>query len=189
MSNKRFNPAKLEKLNNPKRLIMLPPTYILEKAGISSPSTIIDLGAGTGLYGEAIANIYPAAKVIAADISELMINWIRQNKLKDTPNLQPLLMQNACIDLPNECSDFLFMIFLHHELDEPENTLKECRRLLAKGGKIAIADWKKQEMDMGPNVDIRVSPFEIEAQLKKSGFNNIKVFEDLEVSYLVVAEK
>ncbi len=50
MKEKRFNPKKLHKLNNPKRLLDLPPEYIWSKLNMNAANVIIDIGAGTGFF-------------------------------------------------------------------------------------------------------------------------------------------
>lgn len=190
MSSNRFNPDQLNKLNNPFRLKLLPPEYIIEKTGISFPDIIIDYGAGTGLYSAAFATMFKACKVYAVDISEIMVCWIKENRTAVYPNIIPMLVDDSKIDLDDEICDFLLMINLHHELDYPLNTLKECYRLLKKGGKIAISDWKKEKTEMGPNISVRISTNDIKRQLCETGFNDISVYEeDLRFNYLVVAEK
>lgn len=189
MNNKRFNPAKLEKLNNPMRLKLLPSEYLIEKSGITNPKVIIDLGAGTGLYSASFSNRFKDCKVYATDISDIMVTWMKENRIVESPNLIPLLMEDSKINLDNSIGDFLFMINLHHELDNPISTLKESYRLLKPGGQIAISDWKKEKTEMGPNISIRISPHEIEKQLLECSFKNIKIFDDLQFNYLIVAEK
>lgn len=189
MSNKRFNPAKLDKLNNPERLKMLPLEYIIEKSAIHNPNNIIDLGAGTGLFSAALAEKFKSCKIYATDISKTMIDWIKENRVHDYPNLHPLLMIDSKIDLEAEIADFLIMVNLHHELDSPIDTLKESYRLLKTGGKIAISDWKKEKTEMGPDISIRVFANEIENQLIKSGFKDVQIHNDLKFNYFVVAEK
>ena len=41
----KFNPGKLEKLNNPERLKSIPPDYIWKKLNLSECKTIVDIGA------------------------------------------------------------------------------------------------------------------------------------------------
>jgi ubiquinone/menaquinone biosynthesis C-methylase UbiE len=189
MSNKRFNPANLDKLNNPSRLEALPLEYIIKKTGITQPGVIIDLGAGTGLFSAAFAAKFQSCTVYAADISEIMVDWIKENRTKKYPNIIPLLMDDSTLDLHDNSCDFLYMINLHHELDNPLKTVRETYRLLKPGGIIAISDWKKEETGMGPDISIRVSPGEIERQLSESGFSNSNISNDLQFNYFVVAEK
>jgi len=47
MSNKKFDPQKLKKLNNPQRLMDIPPDYVQNKLNMGESETIVEIGAGT----------------------------------------------------------------------------------------------------------------------------------------------
>jgi ubiquinone/menaquinone biosynthesis C-methylase UbiE len=189
MHEKKFNPEHLEKLNNPERLEEVPPSVMIEMAGLDNPEAIIDLGAGTAFFSIPFAGYFPAAKVYACDISETMINWIRKNVTPDYENIIPVKMEDSSVPLPDESADFLFMINLHHELDRPAPTLRECHRLLKPGGKIAISDWKKIDTEQGPPTEHRIEAKEIEDQLRKNGYADIRTNDELPFNNLIVARR
>ncbi len=189
MIEKRFDPRKLDKLNNPNRFKTLPPDYIIEKAAIDNPEVIIDLGAGTGFYSKPFAKTHKHCKVYACDISDVMIDWIKKNISPEYSNIIPLKMEDNDVPLNSNIADFLFMINLHHELDRPDKMLNECYRLLKTKGKIAISDWKKEKTEQGPPSEIRYNPSKIKEQLIVSGFENIEIYSELTDNYLIIAEK
>lgn len=189
MSNKRFNPAKLEKLNNPDRVKELPIDFLSHKAGLENPKVIIDLGAGTGLFSKALAEFHKTSTVYAFDVSPVMVDWMKENVAPDFDRVVPRLMDDASIDMDDEVADFLLMVNLHHEIDNPINTIAESYRLIKRGGSIAISDWRKEEMEKGPSFDIRVSPDEIKSQLEDVGFTEVQIFDQFRFNYLVVARK
>ncbi len=165
MNDKKFDPNNLERLNNPDRLKDLPPQFIWEKTGLDSAETIVDIGAGTGLFSIQFSSY--AWQIYACDISERMISWIEKNVCPHHRNISAIQMNERSVPLEDDIAGGIFMINLHHELDEPEAMLTECRRLLKDGGKICIADWKKENMSEDPPVDFRYMPSEVEKQLKK----------------------
>ena len=189
MKEKRFDPKKLDKLNNPRRLKDLPPEFIQEKAKIKNPKVIIDLGAGTGFFSIPFAEKYSKAKVYACDISEVMIEWMKENISPKFENITPLKMGNNNVPLKDEIADFIYMINLHHELDNPEEALKECYRLLKPNGKIAISDWKKEKNDYGPPFEFRCNESDVKEQLLKIHFKQVEIYNDLKTNYLIIAEK
>ncbi len=188
MTEKRFDPRKLNKLNNPDRYKLLSPEYIISKAGLRNPSLIIDYGAGTGFYSIPFIERFNEVKVYAADISEIMVAWMQEN-LSAYENIIPMKMEDNKISLEDDFADFLFMINLHHELDNPVLALGECFRLLKKGAKIAVSDWKKTQMDFGPPLAIRLSPDDVKQQLLQAGFRNVEIYNEAEFNYLLVAVK
>jgi ubiquinone/menaquinone biosynthesis C-methylase UbiE len=189
MEDKKFNPKKLNQLNNPKRYKQLAPEYIIEKAGLENPNVIIDLGAGTGFYSTPFAEIYKKCEIYACDISAIMIDWVQENITSKYANIKALKMEENHVPLKNKIADFLFMINLHHELDDPIKTLYECNRLLKSKGKIAISDWKKEKTAHGPSLELRYDVEEVKAQLLAAGFEKISIYTELSSNYLIVAEK
>ncbi|MFO7977245.1 MAG: class I SAM-dependent methyltransferase, partial [Bacteroidales bacterium] len=170
MEEKKFDPKKLEKLNDPKRLIDLPPWFIKDRLGPVDPKVILDIGAGTGIYSIAFLDFFPQSRIYACDISATMIEWMQENVVPAYPDITPLEMHENKVPLQDQVADLILMVNLHHELEDPALMLAECRRLLREGGRIAICDWKKEEMDSGPPATIRISARQVEKQLEQAGF-------------------
>ncbi|MCB2217742.1 class I SAM-dependent methyltransferase [Desulfofustis glycolicus] len=187
MSEKRFNPKKLHKLNNPKRLHDLPPDYLWAKADLQATEVLVDIGAGTGFFS--IPFVPLTKRLYACDISEIMLDWLRENVCPHYPSIIPVKMEMQAVPLPDQLADLVYMINLHHELDDPAILLRECWRLLKDGGKLLIVDWKKQEMAEGPPAQIRCLPSKVKDDVVRAGFRNGVVDEALAKHFLLVAEK
>ncbi|MBI9108573.1 MAG: class I SAM-dependent methyltransferase [Spirochaetales bacterium] len=185
--NNRFNPKKLDKLNNPERLKDIPPEYIWQKLDMAETGTLVDIGAGTGFFSIPFQSL-SGGKIYACDISETMINWMKKNITPDHPEIIPVQMKSVKVPLPDSSTDLVYMITLHHELEYPLENLREAHRLLRKGGKIFIVDWKKIEMQTGPSIDIRCTAEDVSIQLKDAGFRNISIDESLPKFFLIIGE-
>jgi ubiquinone/menaquinone biosynthesis C-methylase UbiE len=172
MSGHKFDVKKLEKLNNPKRLEMIELDKIVENLDLSSNSVLVDVGAGTGVFTEKILNLLPDSQCYALDISKEMIEWINQNRVpKLKPRLKTKLMDENNITLEDNLADLVFMITVHHELENGEKLLKEIKRVLKANGKVLICDWKE-----GCHNHF-VSKDKIIDDLKLAGFGKIKEIE------------
>lgn len=187
MENKKFDPVKLERLNNPQRYIDMPPSFIWEKLNLNTPDVIVDIGAGTGYYSIPFAQKFTSAKIYACDISKIMINWMEDNICNEHKRISPLLMDENSVNLAENSADLVNMFFLHHELKSPEKMLAEVSRILKPAAKIAIADWKKVEMESGPSLSIRYATDEVKKHLESAGFENVEVYSELEKHYVVIA--
>ncbi len=189
MKNNKFDPKKLQKLNNPKRLIDIPPDYVWGKLKMEFPGVFVDLGTGTAFFSIAFLRRFNPSKIYACDSSEVMINWMEENVSPKYPNIVPIKTDEHSIPLNDEIADLVFMINLHHELDTPSLTIKESNRLLKAGGKVLIVDWKKEDMPEGPPVEIRYLPEQIEGQLINAGFKQIDIYNDLQKHFVIVGQK
>ncbi|UOD35321.1 class I SAM-dependent methyltransferase [Deferribacteraceae bacterium V6Fe1] len=189
MEGKKFDPKKLEKLNNKKRLKDIPPEFIRKAVGLVNVETLVDIGAGTGLFSLALLNEFKCKTVYACDVSDIMIDWMKENIVTKHTEIIPLKSDEVKVPLPDNTADLVIMMNLHHELDEPELILKDAFRVLKKGGKILIIDWKKVEMNEGPPLGMRVCPEDVKKQLSAGGFENIQVIDGLEKHFTVTGDK
>lgn len=184
----KFDPAKLEHLNDPQRLNDIPPEVIWEQLGLKYAETLIDLGAGTGFFSRRFADMPGIKRVYALDISDAMIEYMYTKVVPESPRILPLQMEEAVIPLPDRIADVLVMINLHHEFHDPHALLRECARVIKPRGQMAIVDWKKQDTNHGPPVDKRYTVNQVKAQLKTIPFRSIRSYLKLASHFLVVAE-
>jgi ubiquinone/menaquinone biosynthesis C-methylase UbiE len=190
MESKKFDPKKLEKLNDPGRLTYLNPDLIWPALELSSPEILVDIGAGTGFFAALFIKKLGKGKVYACDISDTMISWMKENlpdEVRDT--VIPLKMEESSIPLPDHIADLVYMINLHHEFDEPVKIVKEAYRILRSSGKIMIIDWKKEETPEGPPLSIRVTEDTIESHMLQGGFSHISYHRFLPYHHFVTALK
>lgn len=189
MCEKKFNVKKLQKLNNPQRLIDISVEDIAQKLGLEHPETLVDLGAGTAFFSIAFLKYYSPATLYACDISTTMLDWVKENIVSEYPTIVPTQCEETQTPLDGNSADLVFMICLHHELENPEQTLAESYRILKPGGKVLVVDWKKAQMTEGPPLDIRCSIDEVQNQMENTGFDCLHTSNDLEKHFFVIAQK
>lgn len=189
MHDKKFDAKKLHKLNNRERLMDIPPDFVWEKLHIEKPGVFVEIGAGTAFFSIAFLQKSITSKIYACDLSEVMIKWVNENVSPEYPNIIPVKTEEHTVPLGNGIADLVFMINLHHELDNPFLTLEESNRILKPGGKIFVVDWKKKDMPEGPPVEIRCLPEEIKEQLLIAGFKKVNIYSQLKKHFLLVGEK
>ena len=189
MNEKKFDPKKLEKLNDPQRLMDIPPDYIWEKLHIEKPAVFVEIGAGTAFFSVAFLQKFKPSTLYACDVSEIMINWIKKNVSSKYPNIIPVKTQEHTVLLDDEIADLVFMINLHHEIENPSLLVEEAYRILKPDGKIFIVDWKKKDMPEGPPAKIRYLPEQVKKQLVNSGFKKVNIFSELPKHFLIVGGK
>jgi len=189
MEDQSFISQKVERLNNPIRSQDFPIDFVIETAPLSNPQIMIDLGAGTAFFSAPLARLFPDCKIYACDISQAMIDWIKTNIVPHCSNIIPLTIEPNCIPLADGVADFIFMVNLHHELDDPHLTLNQCFRLLKPKGKIAVSDWKKEKTERGPAIDRRCDPDKVKDQLASAGFGSIRLYQDFPNNFMLLATK
>ena len=189
MSENKFDPRKLKKLNNPQRLLDIPPAFIQSKLTVEKPGVLVDIGAGTGFFSIAFLRQFNASRLYACDMSETMLDWMKEHVASKHPGIIPVKSEENCLPIDDAVADLVFMIALHHELENPSALLEEAYRVLKPGGEIFIADWKKGDTVQGPPQAIRCSPRQVRDQLMESKFSEVRTFDDLPTHFLVVGKK
>ena len=177
MAHLKFDMAKLERLNDPGRFDTLPPDVFWSALGsLSDARTIVEVGAGTGLFAAAFAARAPEATVYAADTADEMLEWMRAHRPEVADGrVVPLKASETRVPLADGVADAVYMINLHHELAEPAASYAEAFRLLRPGGRLLVADWAPRDTPKGPPQEVRVNAGDLEALLLAAGFTGIAI--------------
>ncbi len=173
-----MDPARIARLRSSDRLEYFDPDLIWDVLKPAPNCTLIDIGAGVGFITLPFAKRYPAATVYGCDILPGMIELLRADATeKGLNNLESIVMQPNAIALPDGVADIIVMAQLHHELDEPEPLLAECKRLLTDGGIVAIVDWKDEDNGKSPARGNRVPEAHMRTQLEANGFTDLERYD------------
>lgn len=180
MVSKKFDVRKLDKLNDPQRLQRENPDLIWDILALEEAAVLVEIGAGTGFVAARFSRRIPSGKVYACDIEETMIAWMKEHLPEvEGGGIVPLRMDERSVPLADGIADLVYMVNLHHELEDPGAILREAHRLLKPGGKVAIVDWKREKTPEGPPLEIRVAADTIRAQMAAGGFAEIRSHADL----------
>ncbi len=179
MNERTFPASQAQRLEDPERLLWLPPAEVLSALGIQSGMTVADIGAGTGYFSLPLAAaVGPTGRVYAVDAQQEMLDWInrkiQKNKATDGAALAEIVLVHAdatAITLPDASFDLYWCANVWHELEERAKVLAEAKRLLKPGGRLALLDWRPDvERIAGPPLDHRITTEAVMEELKSSGF-------------------
>lgn len=186
----KFDIAKLERLNDEGRFESLIPEVMWAALGSPSPHTIVDIGAGTGMFARRFATMAPEADVFAVDTEPQMIRWMVEHPDPAVGGrLKPVLAEESHIPLPDAVAELAIMINLHHELEDPLLGYREAARLVSPGGQILVADWAPGDFPGGPPQHVRASAAEIGRMLEQAGLVDVTMHPGLPKHSLVTARK
>jgi SAM-dependent methyltransferase len=186
----KFDVAKLEKLNHPGRLEQMPPGTLWDALAVGKGATLVEIGAGTGVFAAEFIGIEPTVTVYAADVEPAMVEWMLRNRPEVLAgHLVPVLSHETGTPLAPGIADGVFMIALHHELADPGNSYRDSARLLKPGGRILVVDWIDRETEKGPPVAVRASAEQLAAHLADAGFTDVRIHPPLAAHSVVTASK
>ena len=110
MNEKIFDPNKLQKLNNPQRFLDIPPEYVWGKLNLEKPDILVEIGAGTAFFSIAFLQHFKPSTIYACDLSEVMINWVKENVSPKYPSIIPVKSEEHSVPLDDRIADLVFMI-------------------------------------------------------------------------------
>lgn len=170
-------------INRPLKTNLLNVDLILEKAKIKEGQKIGDFGCGrNGNF--VFLTAQQAGKnglVYAVDIMKNNLESIAQEAKEQ--NLHQIKTIWSDVEMPKGTKieentlDLILLINLLHEANKPINVLKEAIRLLKKGGRLLIVDWKKTSSPIGPAVETRINKDLLASVSSKNGLIKEMEFE------------
>lgn len=173
MTDRRFNASQAHRLDAPERLIWLPPAEVIGALAVELGETIADVGAGTGYFALPLAVATgPQGKVYAVDAQAEMLAHLRQKLSSESASNVELVHAEAdATGLPEGCCNLVFLANVWHEFADHTAVLREARRILKAGGRLAILDWRPDvEREGGPPLDHRLSASDAVSALRSAGF-------------------
>jgi SAM-dependent methyltransferase len=131
----------------------------------AAPSRALDLGTGTGVGARAVAERFPAAEVVGADLSERMLAEARQSLPKELEERVRFEAADASA-LPYDDGSF-DLVTLANMIP----FFDELGRVTAPGGSIVFA------YSGGTGTPIYVPPERLRAELERRGFADFAEFQ------------
>jgi ubiquinone/menaquinone biosynthesis C-methylase UbiE len=149
-----FDPEHAERLEEPARLEALPQSVVVSLLRLRGDETVVDYGAGTGVYTIGVAEAVPNGRVIAVEALPRLANMLRSKITAELVDRFAIVETDAnAVPAPDGSVDRVVMVdVLHHLYDQPK-ALNEVVRLLRPGGLFVVVDWGDVDRPGGPPLD------------------------------------
>jgi len=168
---------------------------ILKMAGVSAGMTISDFGCGTnGRFSLSASHLVGDRGVVyAVDIRkfalEKVISFCREDGICNIKPIWADLERYGSADVPQSSVDFVLVINILFQSRKHIEILKEALRLLKKGGRIIVIDWKPSRVALGPSPNLRVNKSDVQAIMHNLGLEQIKEFDAGKFHFGMIFEK
>ena len=130
---KRFDPANWTKLEDPQRLVELPPSIIIDLLELRGDETLADFGAGTGMYSLSLAAAVPRGRVYAIEEQQPLLHRLQiklDDQLEPGARITPVLTDGPYLESKEVIGGFWV-------IDAPD--LDVALRLAAAGSNVTFA--------------------------------------------------
>lgn len=152
------------------------PEHILQQFGITSGATVVDLGAGTGHYTIPTAQrVGEGGCVYAVDVRQDILSRLA-NTASDTHGLSNVEIVWGDIDeaggteLRDGIADAVLITNVLFLLDDRETAAAEAYRILKRGGRALVVEWRESYGGMGPDASRVVSADRAREVFAAAGF-------------------
>jgi len=167
-----FDPPDKDRLHSQDRQKQLPPGLVLKHLNLHPGETLLDIGAGTGYFSiPAAAELIPYGRVIAADISDEMLGALKERAKGEPGEIECLLTDIDRVPLEAAIADAVLLAFVFYEMPDGLRWLREVRRLLKEGGRVAIVEWDTVPSPGGPPQEERLSALKVLHMASETGFS------------------
>jgi len=151
------------------------PRELVAALGVKPGMTVVDLGTGPGYMlpylSEAVGE---QGHVVAEDIFPDFLDKARE-RTATLKNVTFVLGTAKDTKLEEGSADLVMALDVYHHLDYPAETLKQLRRALKAGGRLAIVEYHKNDIAMngGAKEHVRLGEADAIAEIEANGFRLI----------------
>lgn len=166
------------------------PDEVFRELALQPGQTFADLGCGPGDYSlRAAREVGKDGLVLAVDQNPAMVRVVeeqcREHGLTNVVTHKQDM--SAPLPFPDQCVDTCLLSTSLHCMDIETHgpaLFRELHRILKTGGHVAVLECKKERMNFGPPLSMRISERDVDAVALPCGFSRTG-YTDLGFNYLV----
>ena len=165
------------------------PDLVLAAMELKPGDVVADVGAGSGYFtGRLAYAVGPTGRVYANDVQPEMLEILRTNVAREKiNNVVPVLGTVSDPKLPTGSIDWVLLVDVYHELQEPDAMLAKMRDALKPDGRVALVEYREDAKQI--REEHRMSKVQVLHEWEPAGFRLVKVVETLPVQRLFIFEK
>ena len=158
--------------DDPARDAWQKPKELVAALDIRRGGVVADLGAGTGYLSRRLAAaVGPDGTVLAVETEPTLVAHLRERAEREkTPNVVPVLASPSDPRLPPGGVDLILVVDTYHHINDRRTYVAALRRFLRPDGRVAVVDWQKRELPVGPPMDHKLAREQVVDEMQAGGF-------------------
>ena len=166
------------------------PESILAEIGLAPGMVFVDLGCGEGFFALPAARIVGSeGRVYALDSDAEAINLLKGTAEKEgLGNVIAMAGEGESAVLCEECADIVFFGTVLHDFTDAAMVLLNARKMIKPAGRLVNLDWKKEQTELGPPIEIRFDENKASRLISEAGFQVEKIKDIGPYHYIVTAK-
>jgi SAM-dependent methyltransferase len=177
-------PEQLQYLEEPNRGEWQMTERVIGALGLQKSDVVADVGAGTGYFSRRFAP--RVAHVYAEDVDPEALSFLRREALAKV-TVVPGKPENPMLP-PNSCN-LIFTCDVLHMVENRPAFLRNVIPALKPGGKVAVIEFYRRKLPVGPPLWAKLSEEEAKEDFLKGGFKLDKRLTFLPYQYFLIFTK
>ena len=164
----------IRRLLSPERAGNFDPLQIFSRCPINSHDTVADIGCGPGYFTLPLAKTLINGRVLALDLDDEMLDACRERVSgARLGNVETLKCSEFEFPVGAGSIDGAFLAFVIQASPDKGRFLKAVRELLQLKGWCSVLEWSRKETEMGPPLERRIDPVDLEVMAREAGFRTM----------------
>lgn len=177
----------VERFEAPDRVTWQKPAEVIGALNVRRGDKVADIGAGTGYFalplGRAVGD---GGAVYAIDTEPGMVDYLNARAAREkAPMVKGVLGKVDDPQIP-EPLDLILIVDTFHHFEGRATYLPKLRAKLKPTGRLAIVDWQKRPLPMGPPDDMKIDEPQVVSEMKAAGFELAERLPFLEYQYFLI---
>jgi ubiquinone/menaquinone biosynthesis C-methylase UbiE len=174
--------------DDPKRDAWQKPEALVRGLAIAPGMAVADVGAGTGYLSRHLSRaVGDAGTVLAVEVEPKLVAHLRTRAEQEkTANVVPVLGSTDDPRLPAKGVDLILILDTYHHIDDRLTYFRRIQRALRPGGRVAIVDWEKRDLPVGPEAEHKLAREHVVSEMEQAGWRLVEEPDVLPYQYVLV---
>ena len=153
------------------------PDAVIAALALRPEHRVADIGSATGYFTVRLARAVPRGKVWGVDIEPDMVRYLNARAAREKlANLSSIRGDAADPRLPEKV-DLVFICNTYHHIERRTDYFARVAARLRPGGRLAVVDFKRGKLPVGPPERERIAPAQLERELVAAGYERVRLDE------------
>ena len=164
----------IRRLLSPERAETLDPLRVLSLCPINVYDTVAEIGCGPGYFTLPLAKALKNGSVLALDLDDDMLAACRE-RVAEARMGNVGILKCSEFEFPIEAAsvDGVFLAFVIQASPDKGRFLKAVREVIQPRGWCSVLEWYRKETEMGPPLERRIDPEDLEVMARDAGFRTM----------------
>ena len=164
------------------------PEQVVAALRLGPGAVVADVGAGTGYFTFRLARaVAPGGRILAIDTEANMVEHLRgRAESEGVAGVEPILATRSDPRIGPATVDRILLVDTYHHIHDRVVYLRQLRAALRDGGEVAVVDFHKRPLPVGPPPEHKMDREEVLAEFLAAGYGLVREETFLPYQYYLI---